>query len=110
MQIQKVGVIVLGVKENKENDICTIEGVENLNNILKDFWNIINNKEKVSCNILNDDNIDILEIQNKKVMIINIPKSNRRNKPIYINNNPIVGTYKRFHEEILNVQSMKLKQ
>ena len=98
MQIQKVGVIVLGVKENKENDICTIEGVENLNNILKDFWNIINNKEKVSCNILNDDNIDILEIQNKKVMIINIPKSNRRNKPIYINNNPIVGTYKRFHE------------
>ena len=93
-----VGIIILGIKENKENDICTIEGVEKLNNILKDFWNTINNKEKVSCNILNDDNINILEIENKKLIIIKVPKSNRRNKPIYINNNPITGTYKRFHE------------
>ena len=98
MRIQVVGIIILGIKENKENDICTIEGVEKLNNILKDFWNTINNKEKVSCNILNDDNINILEIENKKLIIIKVPKSNRRNKPIYINNNPIVGTYKRFHE------------
>lgn len=98
MRIQVVGIIILGIKENKENDICTIEGVEKLNNILKDFWNTINNKEKVSCNILNDDNINILEIENKKLIIIKVPKSNRRNKPIYINNNPITGTYKRFHE------------
>lgn len=72
MQIQKVGIIILGVKENKENNVCTVEGVENVNNILKDFWNTINNKEKVSQNIINDDNIDILEIENKKIIVIEI--------------------------------------
>ena len=27
-----------------------------------------------------------------------VPSANRRDKPIYINSNPIKGTYKRFHE------------
>ncbi len=98
MRIQKDGLIILGIKENKKDDVCTLEGIDNLNNILKDFWNTINNKEKVSCNILTDDNINVLEIENKKIIIIEVPKANRRNKPIYINNNPIIGTYKRFHE------------
>ena len=40
----KGGIIVLGIKENSESNICTIEGVENANYILKDFWNTINNK------------------------------------------------------------------
>lgn len=94
----KGGFIILGIKEDKENRICSLEGIENTNNILKDFWNTINNKEKVSSNILDDDDIKVADIENKKIIIINVPRANRRNKPIYINNNPITGTYKRFHE------------
>ena len=109
MQIQKVGIIILGVKENKENNVYTVEGVENVNNILKDFWNTINNKEKVSQNIINDDNIDILEIENKKIIVIEILKANRRNKPIYINNNPMTGTYKRFHEGDFKCSEYEIK-
>lgn len=109
MQIQKVGIIILGVKENKENNVCTVEGVENVNNILKDFWNTINNKEKVSQNVINDDNIDILEIENKKIIVIEILKANRRNKPIYINNNPMTGTYKRFHEGDFKCSEYEIK-
>lgn len=98
MQIQEVGVIILGIKEDKENKICSLEGVENANNILKDFWNTINNNEKVSCNILNDDYIEVKKIEDKTIVIINIPSANRQNKPVYINNNPITGTYKRYHD------------
>lgn len=94
----KGGFIILGIKEDKETKICSIEGIENANNILKDFWNTINNNEKISCNIIDDDYIQVVEIENKKVVIINIPSANRRNKPIYINSNPMTGTYKRFHE------------
>ncbi len=92
------GFIILGIKEDKENKICSLEGIENTNNILKDFWNTINNKEKVSSNILDDDDINVADIENKRIIIISVPRANRRNKPIYINNNPITGTYKRFHE------------
>lgn len=98
MQIQEVGVIILGIKEDKETKICSLEGVENANNILKDFWNTINNNEKVSCNILNDDYIEVTKIEDKTIVIINIPSANRQNKPVYINNNPITGTYKRYHD------------
>ena len=109
MQIQKVGIIILGVQENKENNICTVKGVENVNNILKDLWNTINNKEKVSQNVINDDNIYILEIENKKIIVIEILKANRRNKPIYINNNPMTGTYKRFHERDFKCSEYEIK-
>ena len=91
-QILKVGIIILGIKENKKSGTFTLEGIDNINNVLKDFWNNINNKEKVSSNILNDDDINMLEIENKKIVIIKAPRANRRNKPIYINNNPITGT------------------
>lgn len=94
----KGGFIILGVKENKETKICSIEGIENVNNILKDFWNTINNSEKISCNIIDDDYVEVTEIEGKKIIIINIPSANRKNKPIFINNNPLTGTFKRFHE------------
>lgn len=92
------GKIVLGIKEDKTTKLCSLEGIENIDNILKDFWNTINNKEKVSFNILNNEDIEIEKIADKQVIVINVPRANRRNKPVYINNNPITGTYKRFHE------------
>ena len=92
------GIIVLGIKEDTKNKIYSIEGVENVQNILKDFWNSINNKEKVSCNVLIDDNIKVQKIEKKTVIIINIPVATRQNKPVYINNNPITGTYKRYND------------
>ena len=39
--------IILGIKEDKKTKICDLEGIENVNDILKDFWNTINNKEKI---------------------------------------------------------------
>ena len=76
------GIIILGIKENKETKMCTIEGVEEVNNILKDFWNTINNSEKVSCNILNDDCLEIMKAENRMLIIVNVPNANRKDKPI----------------------------
>lgn len=59
----KGGLIVLGIIENRDTGVCTLEGVENTSNILKDFWNTINNKEKINVNILNDDDIDIVKLE-----------------------------------------------
>ena len=37
-------------------------------------------------------------IEGKTIIIINIPTANRQNKPIYENDNPIKGTFKRYHD------------
>lgn len=83
------GFIVLGISENKDTQQCIIDGVNNTNNILKDFWNTINNKVKISSNILTDKDINILDINDVEIIVIRVPRANRREKPIYINNNPM---------------------
>lgn len=37
-------------------------------------------------------------MEGKTIIIIKIPNANRQNKPVYINNNPITGTFKRYHD------------
>lgn len=59
------GIIVLEIKENRESNMCTIEGIENANHILTDFWNTINNVEKISSNILVDEDVKIMNIDKK---------------------------------------------
>lgn len=41
------GVIVLGIKENIKDGSLYVEGLDDVHKLLKDFWNIINNRQKV---------------------------------------------------------------
>ena len=45
------GVIILGVKEEKDGTWKTT-GLKNVDKLRKDFWNIVNNTSKVSINLL----------------------------------------------------------
>ena len=88
---------LLNIGENRE-----IEFKEAKKQLPNSLWStysaFANSKGGIIVLGINDDNISMFEIETKKIIIINVPKANRRNKPIYINNNPIIGTYKRFHE------------
>ncbi|WP_434798719.1 ATP-binding protein [Terrisporobacter vanillatitrophus] len=89
------GLIILGVDEL--NHELVITGVENADKIIKDFWSILNG-EKVNRNILKDEDLEIIEINNKSVIKINIPRAYYKDKPIFINGNPYKGTFKRNYE------------
>ena len=52
------GVIVLGVKEREDGSLL-IEGLKDTHKLLKDFWNMVNNRQKVSSNILTDSMVGI---------------------------------------------------
>lgn len=92
--------ILLGIKEKK--GVFSVTGIENPDNILKDLWDNLNNPKKVSSNILNNSLITIKEVHNKKIILINVPKAERRERPVYIGENPFneskhAGTYRRNH-------------
>ena len=89
------GIIVLGIKEKKET--FTIMGVNNPQTIEKQFFDCINNKNKVNTNLISNNDIKIIEIDGKNIIKITVPRASRREKPIFINNNPMTGTYKRNH-------------
>lgn len=89
------GVILLGVTENNDKTF-NMSGVENAEKVLQDFWNNINNQKVVSVNILTDRNAQIIEIsKNKKVIKIDVPRADRRNKPVYVGENPLTGSFRR---------------
>ena len=95
------GTILLGVaedlKQSEFNKRFQITGVDNPQKLITDFWNTINSN-KVNENILSDSDIDIIDIEDKKVICINVPQADWRIKPIFLNENVYKGTYKRNNE------------
>lgn len=87
------GCIVLGV----END-GTVSGLPDVAKAKKSFWDTINNRGKVSVNLLTDDNVNEVNVDGDSVLVIRIPRANRRQRPVYVGQNPLIGTYRRSYE------------
>ena len=66
------GVIILGVKENKDGS-WHMTGLDNAAKLRRDFWDTINNKNKVSINLLTDDDVEIFEENSGVIMVIHVP-------------------------------------
>lgn len=89
------GVILLGVKENKGEFL--VEGADVVN-LQKDFWDNINNPQKVNINILRNENVFPVKVGDKTILQINVPRAMRQQKPVSVHQNIYHGTYKRNHE------------
>ena len=91
------GCVVLGVKQTDDGfkidnlDKATIEQLK------KNLWDGLNNKRKVSFNILTEKDVHEIETTEGHILLIEIPKADFRNRPVYLDNNPD-NTYKREHE------------
>ena len=88
------GLILLGVVE-KDDKSLEIVGLSDADKIVDDFWDTINNQNKVNINILSSKNVEVLTIEDKNIVAITVPRATRTDKPIYINDNPINGTFRR---------------
>lgn len=88
------GIILLGVEELSDRSFQTVT-LPHPEKLVSEFWNIINNNQKVSVNILMDKNVQIHEVQGNHIIAIEIPRANRKDKPVYIGVDPFSGTYRR---------------
>lgn len=104
------GVIILGVKENEDGSWYTT-GLKDAAKLKKDFWNTINNRKKVSLNILKDDDIEIYEMSHTDdvIMVIYVPIAKREQKPIFINDDLFGGTFRRNWEGDYHCTSSEVK-
>ena len=90
------GIILLGVKEDENKNLRIAgNGILNPEEMIKEFWDTVNNPKKASLNILSDKDVYVENIENKKIIVINVPRADRFYKPVYIDGNPITGTYRR---------------
>ena len=96
------GTILFGVEEHRrETDLekrFTVVNIENPQARIKDFWDTINSNTKVSISILRDTDVGTCVIDGKTIIWIEVPQADYTQKPVYINNNPMSGTFKRNYE------------
>ena len=84
------GIILLGV----END-GSVSGLKDIDSLKKSFWDTVNNRGKVSINLLNNNDVQKIEHANGIMLAIRIPRAIRYQGPIFIGQNPLIGTYRR---------------
>lgn len=80
------GYILLGVSEKKGNKIV---GVNSPDKIKNELFTSANNKNKVSCNILNNDDVRECIVDNKVIIVVHIRELPAGKKPLYLNGNPL---------------------
>jgi len=88
------GVVLLGIEQVAE-DKFEVFGVINHGKVVKDLWSSLNNKQKISSNILNEQDVQTLELEGKTVIQITVPRATRFQLPVYLGKNPLIGTYRR---------------
>ena len=72
---------------------------------------MLHNLQKVSVNLLTEDNVEIYEVYDDLIIVIYVPMAKREQKPVYINNDLFDGTYRRdytgdYHCTRLQVKAM----
>ncbi len=90
------GVIVLGVKEN-DGDF-DVQGLDDPAKVEKDFWATLNNKGKVSVNLLANSDVRVVSVTGRPVLVVLVPRATRRQRPVFVGQNPLDGTYRRFSD------------
>ena len=62
--------------------------------LIKEFWDIVNNPNKTSVNVLSSKDVFVQEVDGDHIVVINVPRAERSYKPVYVDGNPL-NTYRR---------------
>ncbi len=92
------GTIILGIEENKETKDFIPKGIQNPQQMLSDIWNTLNNKQKINVNILLEHHVYMLDHEGMTFIVIEVPRADRRDKPVYVGQDMFKGTFRRNYE------------
>lgn len=90
------GVVLLGVRE--KDGRFTVAGLPNAAKVRADLFNNLNNSGKVSVNLLTDTDVQEVAIQGAVILCVRIPQATRKQRPVFLNGQPMGHTYKRLND------------
>ena len=91
------GVILLGVRE-KPRGVFRAVGLENVERVRKALWDNLHNPKQISINLLVEQHVQPVEIEDKTVLRLEIPRASRQQRPVHLGSNPFGGTFLRRYE------------
>lgn len=92
------GSIVLGASEKKQG--IRLDGLsgEQAEQYRRDLWAILSNRGKVSTNLLNNDDLNLVPLGDAFLLVLRVRRAERTERPVYLNAQPIGNTWRRNHE------------
>jgi len=88
------GFIVLGVKERDDHSLQVV-GLKDAGKLIRDFWNMANNRQKISVNLMTEQRVRVETVEGKNVVVLEVPRAERSSRPVYKGMDPRHGTYRR---------------
>ena len=91
------GVVVLGLREKHER--FTVEGIVRVAKVRKELFDALNNRNKVSVNLLTDSHVREAHLNGRTLLVVEVPRANRKQRPVHLTTNPFAGnTYRRLND------------
>ncbi|MEP0547500.1 MAG: ATP-binding protein [Rhodothermales bacterium] len=91
------GYILLGAAERDDGTLDFV-GLGDMERVRRDFWNGVNNTQLVNVNLLENDDVRVVEIEGRQLLLVHVPRAPRKRRPVHTGDNPFTGTYRRGHE------------
>lgn len=88
------GLILLGVEESRDKQL-RVTGIPDPQGYQATVWQTVNDPAQVSANILEPEDVAVHTIDGKAVLVISVPRADRRQRPVYIGDSPFTGSYRR---------------
>ena len=103
------GIVLLGVRDRKGQ--LTAEGVTNPVKIRKELFEALNNRQKVSANLLTDAHVREIVVDGLTLLAVEVPRATRHQRPVYLTSNPLDGhTYRRLNESDVHVSDEEVRR
>lgn len=89
------GVILLGVEERGDHTLYMQDGLDDADKMKETFWKLVNNRQKISHNILTHSMVYVAQLEGKNILVVEVPRAERTTRPVYKGLDPRQGTYRR---------------
>ncbi len=90
------GWIGLGVKEVDKTPVPV--GVPDHERVIQTLFDEANNLQVVSFNLLSDLSIKRHKVGEAMILFVDVPRADRRTRPVHLGSNPLTGTFRRNNE------------
>ncbi|HRH16224.1 MAG TPA: ATP-binding protein [Aquabacterium sp.] len=77
------GMVLLGVRE--KNGTFSVAGLSNPAKVRADLFNNLNNRAKVSVNLLTEADVQEVVLDGQSILAVHIPQATRQQKPVFLN-------------------------
>ena len=92
------GTIVFGVKETDGKFSLNGLSKEQIEKYKKDFWNNVNNRSTISCNLMHEKDVCDAEYKGYRFLLFFVPRASKNQRPVFKTTDPYNGTFKRNFE------------